>query len=417
MFKGPKIKKSDGNTGAKSASEENIYGLVMGGVVVSGTYPTLGVSKQLIQPSDADALGFTAAYDANNKVLVRYHIDEFFRLNANGKLWIMIVAQTTTMAQMCDKALPNVAKLLADSGYKIKSYGVVRNPASGYVATITNGIDVDVTNAVVKAQDLADDCVDRNVPVDWAVIEGRELGVTASDWKDLRTMGSPNSFVAVLQDKDIANLDALYAKTAAVGTVLGGLGIRRTEEDLGCLPCENQPDKSKETYPINDAAAGRWLNPAISSGVLTKNLSSADVTALVEKGYIFADEYPQYEGVYFSGSSACTDLGSDFAYGVNTRVWNQAARIAIKKLTPKFNSKVMTVDGKIAVPTISGWESDVNFGKGGLNTMVTGGNATKAVTFIDPNQDVQADSKLKVKMSVRPYSYSRDIEGEIGLSR
>jgi hypothetical protein len=329
----------------------------------------------------------------------------------------MIVAQTTTMAQMCDKTQPYVAKLIADSGFKVKSYGVVRNPATGYVATITNGIDVEVTNAVVKAQELADDFVDRNIPIDWAVIEGRELGVTASAWKDLRTMASPNAFVAVLQDKDVAGLDALYAKTAAVGTVLGGLGVRRTEEDLGSLSCENQPDKSKETFPINNAAAGRWLNPAISSGVLTKNLTSAEVTALMEKGYIFADSFPQFEGVYFSGSPACTDLGSDFAYGTNTRVWNKAARISINRLTPKFNAKIMTVDGKIPAPVVSGLEADVNFGAKGLNTMVTEGNSTKAITTIDPFQDVQATSKLIFKMSVRPFSYPRDIEGWIGLSR
>src|SRR3990172_7937964 len=99
MFTGPTIIKGDGALGAKGASDDNIHGLVMAGLTTV-SYPVLGVSKKLIQASDADAHGFNAAYDAANKILVRYHIDEFFRLNPSGVLWVMVVAQTTTLAQM-----------------------------------------------------------------------------------------------------------------------------------------------------------------------------------------------------------------------------------------------------------------------------------------------------------------------------
>lgn len=417
MFSGPTIIKSDGATGAKGASKDNVMGMVFGGVAVASLYPTLGVSKKLIQASDADLYGFNSAYDSANKVLVRYHIDEFFELNPEGVLWIMVVPQATTMAQMCDKTLLFVNKLIGDSGNTIRSFGVVRNPATGYTPTITNGIDVDVTNAVLKAQELADDWKVKNIYIDNAVIEGRELSTTASSWKDLRTMASPNVHVAVLQDKDVANLDALYAKTAAVGTVLGGIGVRRCEEDLGSINAEGNPNKGAENFPINNAAKGRWLNPAISSGVLTKDLTSTEVKALKDKAFIFADSYPEYPGVYFSGSPACTDATSDYAYGVATRVWNKTARKAAYKLVPKFNSTVDTAGGKIKASTIAGWEADVNTGKDGISTMVSEGHATNAALTIDPNQDVLATSKVIVKMSVTPYGYARAIEGYLGFSK
>jgi hypothetical protein len=298
MFTGPNIIKGDGALGAKGTSDDNIHGLVMGGVVTAG-YATLGVSKSLIQASDADAFGFNAAYDSTNKVLVRYHIDEYFRLNPNGVLWIMVVAQATTLANMCDKTLAHVQKLISDSDKKVKSIGVVRNPSTGYTPTITNGIDADVTAAVVKAQELADDWRTRNIFIDMIVIEGRELGATASAWKDLRTLASPNVHVCVLQDKDIASLDALYAKTAAVGTCLGGIGARRCEEDLGSLNAQNNPNVGAANFPINSAASGLWLKPAISSGVLMSDLTAAEVAALKTKGFVFADSYPEYPGVYF----------------------------------------------------------------------------------------------------------------------
>lgn len=415
MFTGPLVIKSDGALGAKATSEENILGLVMGGVVTAG-YATLGVSKKLTQPSDADDLGFDAAYDSANKVLVRYHIDEFFAENPNGVLWVMIAAQGTTLAAMCDKATAYVQKLVSDSLKKIKSFGVVLNPASGYTPTITAGIDVDVTNAVIKAQDLINTWATLNIFIDMAVIEGRNLSGASSTWKDLRIMASPNVHVAVLQDADIAALDALYAKHAAVGTVLGGIGVRNVEEDLGSINSVNNPNKGAANMPINDAASGRWLNPAISKGTLTNDLTAADIAALKAKGYVFADSYPEYPGVYLSGSPACTALSSDFAYGVNTRVWNKAARIVVFKLTPYTNAKVKLIGGKISATTASSMEQDCNNSRDGLGSMVAADNATAAQSKINADQDVFGTSNLDVDFAVTPYGYSRSISGKIGFS-
>jgi Protein of unknown function (DUF2586) len=414
MFKGPEIGKADGALGAKAGSEENILALVCGGVATANI--ALGASKKLTQPSDADDLLLTAAYDSTNKVLVRYHIDEFFILNPNGVLWLMLVAQGTTMAAMCNKNNAYANKLIMDSARKVKHIGVVLNPATGYVATITDGVDADVSAATLKAQELCDTWKLSNVFIDMVVIEGRQLTGASGSWKDNRIMESPNVHVAVLQDKDVANLDALYAKHAAVGTVLGGLGVRRVEEDLGSSNSENNPNKGAANMPINDAANGRWINPAISSGTLCNDLSPADVKALQDKAYVFADSYPEYPGVYFSGSPACTSLSSDFAYGVNTRVWNKAARIVVFKLTPKINGKVALVGGKISVSTASYWEQDINNTRDGLGAMVVADNATKSQVKLDANQDVQAASKVVVKMSVTPYGYSRVIEAELGFS-
>lgn len=429
MFTGPQIIKGDGALGARAASDDNILGLVIsaplptlgGGGGSDSTadddyYTTYGTSVKLIQASDADALGLDASYDANKSVLVRYHIDEFFRLNPQGTLWLMLVAQTVTLAQMCDKVNAYVQKLVSDSDKKVKTIGVVRNPANGYTPTITDGIDVDVTNAVVKAQALVDAWRVNNIFVDMIVIEGRSMSLTASQWINLRSLLCANIHVCALQDNDIANLDAAFAGHAAVGTVLGGIGVRRVEEDLGSVNAENNPDSGAANFPINNAADGLWINPGISSGKLMKDMTAPEVALLKTNGFVFADSYPEYPGVYFSGSPACTDLSSDYAYGVNTRVWNKGARKAVFKLTPKFNSKVQLIGGKIKATTIFSWESDVNNSNDGLGSLVSDGYCTKAKTSIDPNQDVFGTSKVVVKMSITPYGYSRVIEGELGFS-
>lgn len=417
MFTGPLITKLDGALGAKAESQENIEGMVLGGVVSAG-YPTLGVSVKLTQASDADALDLDAAYDAANSVLVRYHIDEFFIGNPNGVLWIMLVAQGTTLAAMCDKAnlTMSVSKLITDSGKTIKNFGVVLNPDGDYDSVITAGIDVDVTNAVTKAQALINELAALNVFIDMAVIEGRELDGASGTWKDLRTMASPNVHVAVLQDADVADLDALYAKHAAVGTVLAGIGVRRVSEDLGSINSVNNPNRGAANMPINDAATGRWINPAISKGTLTNDLTPTEVAALKTKGYVFADSYPEYSGVYFSGSPACTLATSDYAYGVNTRVWNKAARIVTAKLTPKFNGKVQLTAGKISATTASSWEQDANNSRDGVGSMVAADDATFSAVKINPAQDVFGTSKVITKIGITPYGYSRVLEGQIGFS-
>lgn len=417
MFRGPVIIKGDGALGAIAASDDNIHGLIGGGVATAGY--VLGTTAALIQASDADDLGLTASYDSANKILVRYHIDEFFRLNPGGLLCLMLVPQVTTQAQMWDytNLTNSVQKLISDADKKVKSIASIRNPVAAYAPTITTGIDADVITAVSKAQQLTQSWTAQNVFIDMAIIEGRNLGLTASAWLNLRTLVSPNVQVAVCQDKDIALLDVEYTNHAAVGTVLGGTGVRRVEEDLGSINAQNNPIQGAASFPINSAADGLWLKPALSSGKLMKDATAAEVTALKSKAFIFADVYPEFAGVYFSGSHACTDLSSDFAYGVNTRVWNKAARRAVAKLTPKINSTVDLVGGKIKATTIFGWESDINNSTNGLGSLVTAGHCTAASTYIDPDQDVFGTSKVVVKMNIVPYGYAREIEGQLSFSR
>jgi hypothetical protein len=98
-------------------------------------------------------------------------------------------------------------------------------------------------------------------------------------------------------------------------------------------------------------------------------------------------------------------------------VWNKAARKAVYKLTPKINSTVELVGGKIKATTIFAWESDVNNSNSGLGSLVSDGHCTAAKTSIDPNQDVFGTSKVVVKMGVTPFGYARAIEGQLSFSK
>lgn len=423
MFKGPVINKASGSLGARAASEQNIHGLVMGGVVPgTGTYTALGQTKQLIQASDADAMGLTAAYDAANKVLVRYHIDEYFAVNPNGKLFIQLVAQKTnaagtSMTNMCDKTKTNgVFKLVNDSGKKVKTVGVVLNPAASYVSTLTDGIDADVLTAVPMAQQLVEEFINLNCYIDHIVIEGRELDGAIVDYPDLRALDSENVHVCVYQDADVAALDALFANHAAVGNLLGQIGIRRIEEDYGTINVKDNPNKAVDTFPLSDGI--RWLNVALSSGALVSTLTAAEVQILNDQGFIFADEYPEFDGHYLNKSSACTDITSDYAFGNRMRVWNAGARLVVKKAIPLYNSNFATVDGgKIDPIQISEWEGKINNQRDGLKSLAVAGHCVDTKVFIDPEQVPDAnDAEVLVGMEIQIFNDLRKLTGTLKLT-
>lgn len=417
MFKGPQIAKASGSLGARAASTQNIFGIVFGGVLPgAGTYTALNTSVKLIQASDADAMGFTAAYDAANKVLIRYHIDEFFTVNPNGTLWIQVVAQGTSLASMCTYASANgVTKLVNDSGKTVKTVGVVLNPTNAYVATLSNGYDIDVLNAVPLAQILVETLETVNCFIDHIVIEGRQLNGTISTSKDFRTMDSDNVHVCIYQDGDVAALDALFAKHAAVGNLLGNIGIRRIEEDYGTINVIDNPNKAVDTFPLSDGV--RWKKVALSSGTLVSNLTAAEVQALQDKGAIFADYYPEFDGAYISSSAACTALSSDFAYGHRMRIWNAGARLVTKKFIPLYNSNFETTDGgQIDPVTIGEWEAKINNSRDGLGLLAAQKSCKTTAVFIDPTQVPDANSaEVKIGMEIGVYNTVRKISGTLKL--
>ena len=50
---------------------------------------------ELSQAIEAEALGFDAAFDANQKDLTKHHIDEFFRICPDGTLYLIPTDQTS----------------------------------------------------------------------------------------------------------------------------------------------------------------------------------------------------------------------------------------------------------------------------------------------------------------------------------
>jgi hypothetical protein len=416
-FSGIKINKIGGGLGRRSPSTDSIFGLVLGGVAASGL--ALSTPAKLIQLSDAEDLGITAAYDSTNEILVHHHISEYFRLNPNGTLYIMLVPQTATLANMCDKASEYVKKLILSetANREIKYLGVVRNPdMATYTPVLSGGLDSDVLAAIPKAQELIDTLRTDNIYIDGIMLEGREFNGTIAAATDLTTLAAQNVGVVIAQDPAITALATEYAKYAAVGAALGMISVRKVSENMGSVDIVNKPDiaKGKENYPLTNAANGLWLKAALSSGVLVNALSQTEKTALTQKGYIFAGSYEGYPYVYFNNSTTCTASSDDFSRIEKNRTWNKAARYCIETLTPRINSTVKIDEntGFIKSSTVASWESAV---KAKLGNMLADDEVSAIDVYIDPKQNVLSGSPVKVKLSVTPDGIAEAIEVDLGF--
>lgn len=416
-FNQPKVNKIGGGLGRRNPSTDKIFGLVAAGPAASGM--SVGAIKEFIQLSDAEAVGITASYDSTNGVLLHHHISEYFRLDPDGKLYLMLVAQGTSLTQMCDNANQYVKKLVMDPSTKreIKYVGCVLNPNMGsYTPTLTNGLDGDVLSAIPKATELMTALKAEFIYLDGILIEGRELNGTYAALKDLRTMVDENVSVVIGGDPAIRALDSDYADYAAVGTVLGSLSVRKVNENLGSVDIINKPDarKGSPNYSLTDSAKGLYLKADLSSGVLVSSLTTAEKNTLTAKGFIYMGSFEGYDGVYLNNSPTAVELADDYAFIENNRVWNKACRYIRTALIPKIRGVIKkTPTGEIRATTIADWQQA---GQKQLDRMLTDDEVSGISLFIDPAQKVAVGSPLKIKLSIQADDILQEAEVDLGLT-
>ncbi len=395
---------------------EGVAALVSGGVAVSGG-AQLNTVYKLYAPAGAEAIGLTAAYDTSNKVLVRHHIDEFFRLNPTGELHLMVVAQTVTMAQMCDMDNNYLKKVLRDGQGRIRKAGVVRNPAADYTAVLDDGLDADVLAAIPKAQELADDEYANDRPINNIVIEGRQYNGAVGDAADLRAIsGGPYRDVSVViaQDSAIAALDAEYTPYAAVGAYLGVATNKAASE------CFAQPI---DRFNLTSVADGRFLTAYLSNNNPLSNLVEADIDALHDKGYIFGRTFNNFDGVYLNQSHVCAPETDDYNASEMRDVINRAVRLTRPVLIPLLNSTnfpVVAGTGRIERRVAAGIEADI---RTALEAMSSDVSVIQTV-LVDPAKDdlgqdhpsFLVDRVLRVVIGLIPKGKAEQITVTIGYT-
>ena len=406
-LQGIEVKK--GKIGANTiAGGTGISGLVISAPAPSGLQHLK--TSELRNLVDAENLGITPKFDKDNNVNAYRHIREFFRMAGEGqKLFVMFVAQTVTMVQICEDAR-YAKQLLINAVGDIRQLAIAVNPTG--LITKLNGLAADVYNAIAKAQALALWAFNRDMPCQ-VLLEGHNYNGPAASAADLRSL--PNlqaTKVSVVIGQDYAHAKDLTGnaqKLADVGTALGTLSAAAVNQNIG----------DNEAFDLTDTPRKAWLSPGLSSH--EKNLDVySDLQTLEDKGYIFGTTYTGLAGVRWNNDHTCCKIVRDAEGNVNEhtisygRTLDEAGRNIRRALLPKVKTShpVDAKTGKLPVGVIKNFEG---IGDSALGDMVSRREISEGQTIVDKDSDLVVKKELKTKFNVVPYGQIGSIESTINL--
>lgn len=398
-FQGPNINRGQGGLNRSEDSTDAYSALVV--FAPDAGDSAFNTVEKLIQASDAEVLGFTPAYDANHKVLLHHHVSEVFRLAPESTLFLVV----TNKADAKTFFTSAEAKAIFRQTKDIKRIGFVFNGEP---------VNMVLADQITAAQTFIDDLEEDKIYIDAIYLEGRNLG---ADAVSLRTLNSPRVSVVIAQDPAIAVMDALYAKYAAVGSVIGMRSVRKINENLGSVDIVKKPSarSGEENYSMTDTKTNMWLDAKLSKGTLVSGLTGATKKLITTNGYIYAGSFEGYPGVYLNGEPTCIEISSDYSTGENNGVFNKAARGIRTALLPKvrgwFKRDVNT--GNLKESAITNLQT---IGEKPLRKMMASEEISGFNFTIPSNQNPTDQTPLKVKTTVTLGSIIHDMDIDLTLN-
>lgn len=358
---------------------QNLDGVA--GLVGTGTTSgLLGVANQINNLDDAIALGYTLLAEPD----MYRHVKEFYdQVGGNQPLWIMIVPNTMTLAQMLDDTNASGAKKLLNAALgTVRLLGVYRKPVGGYNGG-SNFMDSDVSAAITSSKTFGDARLAELLPIRM-LIEGRVQNPNAAN--TLTPNASTNGYSGVVLG------GSLNDGSASVGLALG------------------RAVKFGAEVKVGKVANGALNITQVYIGTnLLKDVTN--LTTLHDAGFISFMTHPGKAGFFFGIDHMCsTDDFKLLAYG---RVVDKAALIAAAVYTEEIENEIdLNPNGTPASHVITHLEEKIKQQIGvSMGSQISG----NAIVYINPNQDVLTTSKLTVKLSIIPKGYTSFIEVDLGL--
>lgn len=278
----PNIKFNIATTGLGrlQADIQKIPGLIITGNTVEDKV-TIGKSYQLFSLEEAKNLGI----DETENPFAYKHVNAFYAYAGEGaELWIMLVSDATSMAQVTDKTGTIAPKLIQDAAGKIRVLGVTKESSGS--ETSANGLDADVDAAVLKSQALASDFANKYYPFR-VLISGNNYSGTASELKDY-TSNTYNKVSILLSNTD-------GEREASIGLALARLASTPVQRNIGRV----------KDGAVEDTQAYFTSGQKVES-------QSVSWESIHDKGYIFLRNYVGRAGFYFSDDPTLTKTDDDF---------------------------------------------------------------------------------------------------------
>jgi hypothetical protein len=388
-----KIEFANGALGSVTPDADGVAGLIVTAVAKTNGLQ-LNTAYLIRKLDDLAQYGVTNAVNDDNALLYR-HVKEFYDEAGDGaELWIMGVADSITQSGIVDKTNAYAKKLLMEARGRITLLGVAvePNPDTG---AITNGLDSDLTTAMLNAQALAEWATESMYAPAVVLLEARRFNGTVTALPDLTT--NAYNRVGVLLG------DTSASTGAATGLLLGRAARIPVQRHIGRV--RDLALKTTTAY-IGD-----------------KKAEEADVETINNNGFITFRTFTGKSGYFFSDDSLATADSDDYRSLARRRTVDKAYRIAYDTLLEYLNDEIPVTNNYGIVPsTAKSWESSVeraiisrmtDVGNLGVDTTDAADKGVKC--FIDYNQNVVSTGRIEIVLQIKPYGYAKYIDVKLGF--
>lgn len=380
---GIKIIRKQGGLGRELPGSDHISGLIV--------YGEPSIEKSLVlSVQDAEKKGITTK---KNPVL-RYHIEEFFRISSGAKLYVEAVESSDREYGQI-KVLQNFAQ------------GNIRQMAICDLTTEAEHLSVCVKNLQKTATSLAES----HTPLSLLF----SLKITQEDLSNLPDLHEFKSDkVSVVLGQDGKGKGKKLAEStvsvSCVGAVLGATAKAHVQESVAWVEKQNMVSVAHKGFDVLELDV-----PAFCNGQLLGQYSAEQILSIHQKGYLFLVKHTGVIGSYLNDSFTATALDSDFAFIENNRTIDKVSREVNRVLLPKISGPayISPETGHIDPSTLKSLEAIVD---DALSQMRKKGELSGYRVWIDPTQQILKNSRLVVVLKIVPVGVLREIEIQIGLN-
>ena len=354
-----------------SSSFPDTAALLLTGAAVSGKLE-LNKHYQLSGMADLVALGATA----DNNSLVYKEVTAFYEQTGDGaELHLLVVAEATTLTQMCDSAADSpLRKLIDASGGRVRLVGVNKIPPTEYEADTTQGIDKDAITAAEKAQAVIESYAAGKVNPFRLLMPAPAFDAEVDSLFKPRE-SSTNAVCYVLASDDAVK------HTAAIGRVLGRAASLSVHQSIG---------------RVRSGSIGTDM-------YLTDGQSYIDADGLADSlhdaGYIIPVAYPRKNGAYLNGDPAAAPVTDDYAQLRYGRTVDKARIIVYDTLIDEILDDVDTdSDGDLSAGQRTSYEGMIE------NAVLTqmNGEITSFAVSIPEGQNILTSETIRVVCRIQP---------------
>lgn len=394
--------KQNGGMARTAAGKDHVSGLIFDGLgftfgsasgnisgfdtVAESDGSATSYAKKFEYPEQLEDCGIVhtpyagSALDASAKAknVIYYHVTEFFRMNPNGVLYVMIKAGSTAAAAT------DVADLQNYANGEIRQVGIF---SATQIASAT------LQNALSSLES-------GYKPLSAVVTYSGKLVTLATLTAVVKTAGQCNVSVLIGCDftTTLSNELGDYAYYGCIGTCIGAISKAAVHESIAWV----------EKFPLGFEA------PALFNGNLIKNVSTAN-QELLNNSQIFVRTYVGDADCYFNDSHTMDVSTSDYAYIENVRTIDKACRGIRSNLLPKLNSplSVDATTGKLSADQVAYLETVAGRA---LEDMEKAGELSGYSAEIDPDQNVLSTSTVEVVVKNVAKGVMRKVNVKIGFA-